>query len=65
MFLMIHLGISMYWIPRISPPFIHEEEFAFIRQIDSLIEDNSLIVVPGIRYSPWIQGWASADVLAP
>lgn len=59
--------ISMRWYRtyRTYRPLIEEQEFAFLSQIGKQIPADAIIIVPGIDYSPWVQGWTQREVLAP
>lgn len=60
-----HVSLYFTWVPRVAPPIIEKEEFAFLTHIDRFIEDDSLIIVPWIWYSPWVAWWSDATVVAP
>jgi len=60
-----HTAMSLYRWQQIRYPIIEQEEFTFIQQINSLIEEESLIIVPWAQYSPWIKWWTHATVVAP
>lgn len=56
------LGYRTY---RTYRPLIESTEFAFLSQIGRQIEPNAHIIVPGIDYSPRVQGRTQREVLAP
>jgi hypothetical protein len=46
-------------------PLIEPNEFAFLSQIGKTIEEDAIIIVPGIDYSPRVQWRTQREVLAP
>lgn len=59
-----HSLIGIYWMQRTYYPLIEKQEFAFLSQMSTLPSD-ALVIVPGIWYSPRVQGRTQRDVLAP
>jgi hypothetical protein len=57
--------MCFYRTYRTYRPLIEQNEFAFVAQIGRSIEANARIIVPGIDYSPRVQGWTQREVLAP
>jgi hypothetical protein len=58
------LYLLVYWY-RMSTPIIENTEFDSIKKINTVIPTGSVIVVPWIRYSPWIKWRTKAEILAP
>lgn len=54
-----------YWYSIIHPPLITKQEFQAIQLLWWNLSVDSIIIVPGIWYSPRIQGWTKSQVLAP
>jgi len=59
---MLHFFVSK---DVIDTPIIEPQEFAFISEIDTFIDDESVIIVPSENYWPWILWWTKAKVVAP
>lgn len=58
-------GMLFYRWYRTYRPLIEPNEFAFLTQIGKTIEEDAVIIVPGIDYSPRVQWRTQREVLAP
>lgn len=63
--LLIQSGVMLYRVDRTYAPLIEQDEFAFLSQIGTHLEEDAVIVVPWINYSPRVQGWTQREVVAP
>ncbi len=61
----VHTVQTIYRHGQIRYPIIEVDEFAFIKQIDTLIEEDSVLIVPWDQYSPWLQWRTNAVIIAP
>ncbi len=52
--------IYFKWQAIIAP-----QEFEFIKKIPTIIEEDSIVMVWSSRYSPWISGYVTSEVIAP
>jgi hypothetical protein len=57
--------ISGLVVNRTRPPIINPVEYAMIQEIPDLVEDDAIIMVSWIRYSPWVRGRSWREVIAP
>lgn len=61
----VQIGMMIYRTYRTYRPLIEQEEFAFISQMGTTIENDAVIIVPGINYSPRVQWRTQREVIAP
>lgn len=56
---------TIYWIYSSRTPLIAQQELDMIRQIPLLVEEDAIIMLSWIWYSPWVRGRSWREVIAP
>lgn len=57
--------VSLWTVYHTRPPIINPLEYAMIQQIPELVEQDAIIIVSWIWYSPWVRWWSWREVIAP
>lgn len=65
LFLILNSSTTLYRRRIIHPPIINTEEFVSIQEFGKSTTKEDVVICPWFRYSPWIQGWTSWEIVAP